>query len=356
MMKIIDRYLLKILLHGFSAALGIVAGLLILQRLYKIIELAITRSLDGFQTVSLILWTLPLVFFYSLPLASIVGTLLTFGRLSGDSELHAAMAAGISRKRLALYPTVFAAIIAILALLNNMVLMPLGYVRFDSIGFGVGIDPMQALRPGIVERIAGRHVLVGAIDPDNKTFRQLLTVIPSEDVGRKEGGSRLVCLAREGSWEIEGGSIKLFLGAGSIRELNDTGGPWHVMKFSEYSLHLPLPRDRSTHPKRLTAMQLLTQPKREHDIEFARRALEAIAIPLLVLCAIPLAIPSGASAARSGGTRGAIFVTLLLYFLYWIFNFGSDSIVAKYSLSPLALAIPHVLLAVLAASLWKRRL
>lgn len=352
-MKIIDRYLLKILLHGFSAALGIVAGLLILQRFYKIIELAIMRSLDGFQTASLVLWTLPLVFFYSLPLAAIVGTLLTFGRIAGDSELHAAMAAGISRKRLALYPVLFAMIIAILALWNNMVLMPLGYVRFDSIGFGVGIDPMQALKPGIVERIAGRHVLVNAIDPERHTFRELMTVIPREDVGQSAGAGRLVCLAHDGSWTIDGGNILLALHDGSIRELADTG-LYHVMMFRNYDLNLPLPRDRSTQPKRLSVLQLLAAPKREHALELARRALEALAIPLLVCCAIPLALPRGAAAARGGGTRGAVFVTLLLYFLYWIFRFASDSVVARYTLSPAALALPHVLLAVLAAHLWRK--
>jgi lipopolysaccharide export LptBFGC system permease protein LptF len=359
-MKIWDRYVLGMLAHGFLTALGIIAGLLILQRFYKIVELAVTRSLDPLQVISLLLWVLPLILFHALPIAMLVGTLLAFGRLATDSELVAAMAAGIGRRRAARYPLLFAVALALVALVNNVWLMPAAYVAFDSVGFGVGIDPMKALKPGSVQRIAGRMLTVDSIEPERHTFRGLLAVVPAEDAGIAEKGSdrgardRLVLAASSGSWVKLDNELALSLERGSVRALTP-GVAGRVLSFASYRLRLPLPMDRSPHPKRKSLLELTENPTHEHLMEIGRRAFGAGAIPLLAFCAIPLALPRGPAHGRGSGARGALIFAFLVYLAYWLAAFGTEALIQKYELSPLVLGAPLLALGGAGAIFWKRR-
>lgn len=354
-MKILDKYLFRILLHGFGSALGIIAGLLILQRLYKVVDLALRQSIGVFETLALLLWALPLVFFYSLPLAAVVAALLTFGRLAGDSELHAAMAAGVSRLRLARIPLYFAGIITFAALLNNMLLMPLGYVAFDNVGFGIGVDPMQSLKPGVVQRVSGRHIVMEKIDHDAKTFEKLFAVVPAGDIGYGKG--KVILIARSGRWNLDAAEISLELENGEIREISEAERI-RTVGFGAYTLRVPVPTARYTEVKRLTIFELVNgEPEKrgEHLREIARRALEAFSIPALLFCSIGLALPRGGSGTRSatkGG--GTLWLTFVIYFGYWILTLLSQTAMMRYQLSPVVLAAPHAILLAIGGILWRR--
>lgn len=352
-MKIWDRYVLGMLVHGFLTALGIIAGLLVLQRFYRIVELAVTRSLDPLQVISLLLWVFPLILFHALPIAMLVGTLLAFGRLAADSELIAAMAAGIGRRRAARYPLYFALALSLVALVNNVWLMPAAYVAFDSVGFGVGIDPMKALKPGTVERVAGRMLTVDAIEPERQTFRGLLAVVPAEDAGGTEGSAeRLVLAAASGSWIKLENELALSLEHGSVRNLSP-GVAGRVLSFASYRLRLPLPMDRSPHPKRKSLFELIENPVREHLMELGRRIFGAGAIPLLAFCAIPLALPRGPAHGRGSGARGALIFAFIVYLAYWLSAFGAEALIQQYELSPLFLGTPLAALALVGSWLWR---
>lgn len=355
--KVIDRYIFRIYLHGFAAALGIIAGLLIIQRFYKIMELAVSRSLDIGQIFELLAWVFPLILFHSIPITAIIASLLTFGRLAGDSELIAALAAGVSRIRVAAGPLVFSFLLAAFSLYNNTILVQRAYLQFDNVGFGVGLDPVLAMQAGVVERLSGRHVSLAEIDRDRHAFRGLFAIVPGSDAaGSPAGGpeSRWLVTASSGRWVFSPPWVTLDLDTGSLRPLASHGGgpAGPVLGFSRYTLHLPLPIERSTHPKRLTLQELWSRPSRDHDLEIARRFLGALAIPALALCAIMMAFPVGGG-GRTGSGRGAVGHAFLLYLLYWLLSFGAETLVDKYALHPLVLAAPIAVLTLVSISLWR---
>lgn len=350
--KVLDRYIFRIYLHAFAAALGIIAGLLIIHRFYKIMELAVSRSLDLAQILELVGWVIPLILFHSLPITAIIASLLTFGRLAGDSELIATLSAGVSRVRAAAGPLLFSFALAAFALYNNALLVQRAYLQFDNVGFGVGIDPVRSMQPGVVERLSGRHVALGRIDRDRQVFDGLLAVVPASDAGGQEASAaRWLVTAASGRWVFAPPWVTLDLDSGSLRPLA-AGPSGPVLGFGRYTIHLPLPIDRSTHPKRLTLEELWNTPSRNHDLEIARRFLGALAIPALSLCAIMMAFPVGGG-GRTGSGRGAVGHAFLLYLLYWLLSFGAESLVDKYALHPLVLAAPLVVLTLIAVSLWR---
>ncbi len=353
--RVLDRYVFRIYLHGFVAALSIIAGLLIIHRFYKIMELAVSRSLDIAQILELVAWVLPLILFHSLPISAIIASLLTFGRLAGDSELIAMLSAGVTRVRAAAFPLAFSFLLALFAIFNNAVLVQRAYLQFDNVGFGVGLDPVRAMQPGVVERLGGRHICLTSIDRDRQVFHGLLALVPASDAGgvtsAANSDDRWLVTASSGRWIFAPPWVTLDLDTGAIRSLSaGLAGP--VLGFGRYTLHLPLPVDRSTHPKRLTLEELWTKPSRANDLEVARRFLGALAIPPLALCAIMMAFPVGGG-GRTGSGRGAVGYAFLLYLLYWLLSFGAESLVDKYQLHPLTLAAPLVVLTLIAVSLWR---
>jgi len=349
-MKTLDRYIARFVLHGFLSTLGIIGGVLILNRFYRIIELAVTRSLDLSQIFFLIGWMFPIILFHAVPIAAIAGTLLAFGRLTAGSEICAMLAAGASRIRLALFPILFSLILLAVALFNNLVLMPKAYVQFDSAGFGVGIDPIKGLKPGIVERISGRHIAIGDISPEAQKFQKLFSIIPSP---LSKGNERLLILSSKGSWSISGNTIILNLIDGSIRNLSPLNSG-RILKFENYLLRIPLPSDASPDPKRRPASFLISSNEKEYQAELWRRILSALIIPIFIITSIPL-VASTHFAGRKEHARGAVLYSALLYFLYWLIYFLSDAMVDKYGYQLIWLLLPHLIISFLSLCLWTMR-
>jgi lipopolysaccharide export system permease protein len=122
-MKILDRYLVREMSGPFL--FGVLAFVLLFVSANILLELT---QLIGELGISL--WTaselfvlrLPRFVVYTLPLATLVAMLITFGRLSGDSELVAMYAGGVRFRRLVV-PMVAAGLVVSLATfaLNELV-------------------------------------------------------------------------------------------------------------------------------------------------------------------------------------------------------------------------------------------
>ena len=106
-----DRYLLQQLLPPFFFSVGLVASLgLAIGYLSDLTNKIVEKNLPVWKAVEILLLKIPEFLAYSLPVSVILATLLTFGRLSNDSELIAIRACGVSLYRIVL-PAVLLSII-----------------------------------------------------------------------------------------------------------------------------------------------------------------------------------------------------------------------------------------------------
>lgn len=352
-MTLLDRYLGRLQMITFINTLGILTGILIIQRLFKVMELASMFSLDLFQTLSLIAWSLPIAFFFSVPIALLAGTLLALGKLAGDNEIVAARAAGVSRARLSLGVLAFSAFLALVMTVNNLWLMPQSYVELDNVGFGVGIDPIKALEPNRISRFGNRLLAVRGIDRENRRIRRLFAVLPASDFGGSGAASgRVVLLAADGRWRQRDNHILFQLERGSILELNPAGAPLRrAFAFSTFDFALPLPTDRSPHPKRLPVSELLTDPTPPKVVELSRRLGGAWVMPFFALCALPLAYDVS-GARRRGKSRGVVLYAVLIYFVHWLAAFSVESLTEEGVLPYPFLLAPYLALAAVGAFFW----
>jgi len=114
-MKLLDRYLIREIVPPF--AFGVLAFVLLFVSaniLFKLTQLITELGISLWTASELFLLWLPQWVVYTFPLATLVAILIAFGRLSGDSELVAMHAGGISFRRLVV-PLIAAGLVVSLA-------------------------------------------------------------------------------------------------------------------------------------------------------------------------------------------------------------------------------------------------
>jgi lipopolysaccharide export system permease protein len=89
-------YILKETLPIFFIGLLTFTVILLMDKILKLIELIVNRGVSFSKISMLLLFISPSFLIFTIPMAVLLGTLLSFGRLSGDSEITAFKASGVS--------------------------------------------------------------------------------------------------------------------------------------------------------------------------------------------------------------------------------------------------------------------
>ncbi|MBI4635206.1 MAG: LptF/LptG family permease [Candidatus Rokubacteria bacterium] len=108
---VLDAYLLRELATPLALGTGLFTFFLVLDRIYHLTDLVITKGVPFYLVLELLLYTLPAFLAHTLPMALLVAVLLAGGRLAGDLEIVAFKAAGVSVLRL--FRPVLAAALAV---------------------------------------------------------------------------------------------------------------------------------------------------------------------------------------------------------------------------------------------------
>jgi LPS export ABC transporter permease LptG len=106
-LAIIDRYVLRELIAPFLFGVLLFTFFLVIDRIYHLTDLVITKGVPFHLVMQLLLFMLPSFLAHSLPMALLVAVLLAGGRLAGDLEVVALKSAGVSLIRL-FRPVLFA--------------------------------------------------------------------------------------------------------------------------------------------------------------------------------------------------------------------------------------------------------
>ena len=99
-MKIIDRYLLKELLPTFGLGLSVFTFVLLMGQFLQLVKIIIPNRISINTVALLILYLLPSLAIFIIPMSFLFSVLLLFGRMSADNEILALRIAGVSLYRL----------------------------------------------------------------------------------------------------------------------------------------------------------------------------------------------------------------------------------------------------------------
>ena len=124
-MRVLDRYLITELLSPFGFGLALFTFFLIIDRIYHLTELVITKGVPFHLVLELLVFMMPSFFAHTLPMALLVAVLLAGGRMAGDLEVIAFKAAGVSMLRLFRPIVMAAAVVTMVTALLTLVVNPL---------------------------------------------------------------------------------------------------------------------------------------------------------------------------------------------------------------------------------------
>lgn len=218
MLKILDRYLLREIAVYFFVCLLSLTGILLTLRMLRFASLIINRGVEPLQIVQVFLSIVPTFLEIAIPLACLLGVMLAFARLSGDSELIVLRASGISLIRTAVPVGIFAILVTIAGIYVSVSLRPWGFKTLNQSLFEIARSrSTSGLSPGVFNKLGALTLYAEQIDYQTGA----LTKVMIDD--KRAADQRKIIIADRGTITSDpvNRSITLLLESGTIHEHDD---------------------------------------------------------------------------------------------------------------------------------------
>ncbi|HTY76483.1 MAG TPA: LPS export ABC transporter permease LptG [Candidatus Bathyarchaeia archaeon] len=347
MVKILDRYMIKEVGPPFALAVGVLTFFLVIDRVYQLTDLVITKSVPFHLVLGLLVYMLPGVLALTVPMALLVAVLLAGGRLAGDLEIAAWKASGVSPLRIfAPFFVVALAVSAVVAVLT-LVVAPASSGAFQTQLFRI---LQTKATTGIKERTfsASFSQMVMYVDDISASQVALRGLLVSDE--RDPRLSRII-VAREGRLfsDAKARRVTMRFIDGTISE-TDAGDArrFRLTGFTLYDLNLPLDNpqraaERIEKPEKEMSLRTLRETiadlRRQNQIvtplqiEMHKRFSLPVAAIVFVLVSFPLGIRT-----HRGGRTLALGSSLAIVVAYYVMHTFLEGMGLRGSL-PVAVAM-----------------
>jgi lipopolysaccharide export LptBFGC system permease protein LptF len=118
-MDTLKKYLLKEFVEAFLLSLLVFTLVFTVGNIMQVADLIINKGVNIIQVIKVFFLLMPSLLTFTIPMAVLLSSLLTFGRLAGDSEIQAMMYSGISLWRIAAPVIIFVLVLGMLCVLIN---------------------------------------------------------------------------------------------------------------------------------------------------------------------------------------------------------------------------------------------
>jgi lipopolysaccharide export system permease protein len=324
MKKTTTLYILKEILPIFFIGLMTFTIILLMDKILKLIELIVNRGGSLSNVLMLFLFISPSFLIITIPVAVLLGTLLTFGRLSSDSEITAFKASGMSLYQLFLPVSIFALATFLLTSLLVFYGLPWGNKGFKATLYQLAQSKADI---EIKERVFNDafNNLVVYVDrvPLQGTHMEGILIYD-----QREKGTSNTIIAKEGFLinNRESQEIILRLRHGDIQRLEPEAHTFQKIKFDTYDLKLELAKTFAAIEKKLKDREMSIVDIREKIGEIKKRGgdttsyevelHERYAIPFTCVVFALIGVPLGIQPHRSGRSYGFILSILILLAYY----------------------------------------
>jgi LPS export ABC transporter permease LptG/LPS export ABC transporter permease LptF len=353
MLKILDRYMIKDLAPSFALAVGVLTFFLVIDRVYQLTDLVITKSVPFHFVLGLLLFMLPGVLTLTVPMALLVSVLLVGGRLAGDLEVVALKASGVSPLRLFRPFLAIGILVCGAVAVLTLVIAPAASGAFQNQLFQI---LQTKATTGIKERTftASFSQMVMYVDDISASQVALRGLLVSDERDAKL--SRII-IAREGRLfsDAKNRRVTMRFIDGSVSE-TDTGDPrrFRLTAFSLYDLNLPLDNPQRTaerieKPEKEMPLQVLRetiaelqrqgQIVRPFQVELHKRFSLPVAALVFILVGFPLGIRT-----HRGGRTLALGSSLAVVAAYYVIHTFLEGVALRGGVSvALAMWLPNAI-------------
>lgn len=234
---ILVRYVLKELVGPFLAALFGITFLFVVDFLVKILDNVLSKGLPASTVLEIFVLNLAWMLSLSIPMAVLVASLMAFGRLSGDQEITACKAAGVSPLSLMRPVLIVAMLVSILMVgFNNWILPEANHRSVELMSAVSRKNPHAFIDAGrLITQFPGVQLWVNRIDPVSGTLYGV-QIYEME----KKGAPRII-YADSASMEYtdNGATLMLRLKSGETH-MTDADNPENYFRIRFFSQELAM--------------------------------------------------------------------------------------------------------------------
>ncbi len=265
-MRLLRRYIIKELLSPFIFSLLVIIFILFVQFLLRAIDRFLGRGIDTFTIFEYLFLNLAWIVALAVPMAVLIASLMTFGRLSEDNEITAMRASGISFLKIIRPALIFGTIVCLLLLyFNNFVLPEMNFRARILSGDIYRKRPIMSIDPGhFIGDLPNYGMIIGG-----KTGEIM------EDVrifSKNSRNKQTSIYSKTGKLETIGNQLILTLYDGEIHELDVKDfSEYRRIQFSKHKINIPMDdlllmrRDTSNRTDREMTIPMMINRKQNYQ-------------------------------------------------------------------------------------------
>ncbi|WP_369018436.1 LptF/LptG family permease [Thermatribacter velox] len=320
-MKTLDRYILKQLVVNFIFGIGLFLSILTASDLiYRLTSLWLKSGLSLVRVVQIFLWNIPSFLVYIIPMAVLLGSILTTSRLSSDSEVVALRAAGVSYFRFTIPFLIFSIWACSATILIQETFVPMSAEKLMQLTEGTSLTGLLFQENTFFREEVGEGVERIFYVRQVNSREGVLSGVTVQEYG-KEGILRIISAQeatnQQGKWIFR---------KGILYEMGPGGEVKRIVRFereeigAQQSLQEMLQQQKN--PREMSLAQLKGYIEREsaHNKDTTRLELilwQKTAIPFASIVFVLLGVSLGVISPRSGKGVG-IGVSILVVFGYYV--------------------------------------
>jgi lipopolysaccharide export system permease protein len=347
-----DRYITSELLPPFLFGVGAFSSIgVTIHAAFELVRKIVESGLPVGVAVQVFLLNMPQFIVLSFPMSTLLATLMTYSRLSGESELIALRGCGVSVYRMVLTAVMLSLVVTGLTFIFNEQIAPAAtYQATTTLERAVRSDKPSLKRENIVypeyrtnkkEDGSKEKILVRMFYADKFDGKTMsgLTIID-----RSQAGINQIVVANSGEWNVSQNIWDFY--DGTIYFVAPDSSYRNILKFKHQQLKLPRTpltlAERSRDYTEMNIAEALDQLQLERlagDDQKIRklqvRIQQKIALPFVCVVFGLVGAAMGTRPQRSGAGRGTSFgVSVIVIFSYYLFQFITGALAQANILSP----------------------
>ncbi|MCX5678725.1 MAG: LptF/LptG family permease [Candidatus Omnitrophica bacterium] len=348
-MRILRDYILKEFFHSFFLTLVVFTFVFLVGNIITLANYIINKGVDPLSILKLFIYLIPWLLSFTLPIAVLTASILSFGRLSADGELTAMKASGVSLFRVSIPIIMVGVLCSFFAFFLNDQISPNASFASRRVIKEIGIrSPAAALEEGTFIRGFENYIIFIHEIKGNK-LKNIRIYQPQEGKPTRT----IVAEAGEINSIPAKNLIELKLYNGTSEEPSPTDpDSFYKLNFKTYFMSLDLSKvfknekiQKKT--REMTINELNAEIKNCVDqkidptplrVEIYKKINISIATLIFALIGIPLGVKTERSEKSVGFVLGSV-----LFGVYWAAFSGMIVVAATSKIPPmLAAALPNI--------------
>ncbi len=354
---ILDRYILSEMIKVFLLSVAVMTAVMFVDKVLFLTEIVTNKGVELSKVFFLLLYVSPAFLVVTVPMSLLASSLITFNRITADSEMDAIKSAGVSFYRLMAPVFAFSVCICIFTYYLMIVALPAGNSAFRSLIFNV---IKQAASMQIKERVFNQNFNNFTLYVEGKSSdgKEITGVFISQKL--PNGKSRLIT-AEKGVFltDDEKMEVTLKLSNGNIHNYVEETQSYQHLSFGDYYISLSVSIDTGQGKRAMKGnkdLSVAELSERIHQLKAEGKPYTTEMVSLNKIFSIPFAClllgfigaPLGMHSRRSGKS-GGFAVSLIVVLIYYLLMISGEGLGSAGKIHPaVAMWLPNALMGIIA--------